>query len=125
MFFTMSPVNFKSDDIVFIIGTSCKKTQLLNRAKEYAKMRKRDFLSRGYGERNSWPNRNAMNNKPDSHKRHKINRIAWVIAVFSSFANLALIVTKYVNPIVTDTTTSSLTMVFLLIAFLCSVVVSI
>ena len=86
-------------------------------------MRNKDFLSSGDVERNSLINRYAIYIWRNIKQRFKIKIVAWVIACFSLLANLTLIVMKYVNPILSNTMTTSLNIIFILILFICFIYV--
>ena len=78
-------------------------------------MEKRDFLSSESGDVNSLNNNHATYKWKPNNAALKIKLLAWLMAFFSLVANFTLILMKYVNPIVTSTTTTSFNISFIIL----------
>ncbi len=82
-------------------------------------MENKDFLSSEEGDINSLYKKYAMRAFININERFDISFLAWLIACFSLFANLTLIVMIYVNPILTETTTICINIAFIFVLFVC------
>jgi len=86
-------------------------------------MENKDSLVKGDVEKYSLINKYILNPIAKITKTKNIKFLAWVIAVFSSLANLTLIVMKYVSPALSNTNITGIMIVFTIIVFICFVVV--